>query len=72
MYMMIREVASSLLKLKLMREEGRKIAIETLKEIGKPAMDPSTKGRPLLRVLHPLPKVWIPQASSTSWTTSLR
>ena len=43
MYVMIREVESSLFKLKLMREEGRKTAIETIKEIGKPAADPSTK-----------------------------
>ena len=43
MYVMIREVESSLFKLKLMREEGRKTAIETIKEIGKPTADPSTK-----------------------------
>ena len=43
MYVMIREVESSLFKLKLMREEGRKTAIETIKEIGKPPADPSTK-----------------------------
>jgi len=43
MYVMIREVESSLFKLKLMREEGRKTAIETIKEIGKPSLDPSAK-----------------------------
>ncbi len=43
MYVMIREVESSLFKLKLMREEGRKTAIETIKEIGKPPADPSGK-----------------------------
>jgi hypothetical protein len=43
MYIMIREVESSLFKLKLMKEEGRKTAIETIKEIGKPALDPSAK-----------------------------
>jgi hypothetical protein len=40
---MIREVESSLFKLKLMREEGKKTAIETIKEIGKPSTDPSSK-----------------------------
>jgi hypothetical protein len=43
MYVMIREVESSLFKLKLMKEEARKTAIDTLKEIGKPATDPSSK-----------------------------
>src|SRR5512139_272586 len=43
MYVMIREVESSLFKLKLMKEEGRKTAIETIKEIGKPPADPSNK-----------------------------
>lgn len=43
MYVMIREVESSLFKLKFMRDEGRKTAIETLKEIGKPSTDPSSR-----------------------------
>ncbi len=43
MYVMIREVESSLFKLKLMKEEGRKTAIETIKEIGKPTNDISSK-----------------------------
>jgi hypothetical protein len=43
MYVMIREVESSLFKLKLMKEEARKTAIDTLKEIGKPATDPSSR-----------------------------
>jgi hypothetical protein len=43
MYIMIREVEGSLYKLKLMRDEGRKTAIETIKEIGKPATDPSVR-----------------------------
>jgi len=43
MYVMIREVEASLYKLKFIKEEGRKIAIETLKEIGKPAVDPSAR-----------------------------
>lgn len=43
MYAAIREVESSLYKLKYMREEARKTAIETIKEIGKPAADPSPR-----------------------------
>lgn len=43
MYVMIREVEASLYKLKFIKEEGRKIAIETLKEIGKPTVDPSAR-----------------------------
>ncbi len=43
MYVMIREVEGSLYKLKLMRDEGRKTAVETIKEIGKPAADPSER-----------------------------
>lgn len=40
-YVMIREVEGSLFKLKYIKEEGRKIAIETIKEIGKPQTDPT-------------------------------
>jgi hypothetical protein len=43
MYVMIREVEGSLYKLKYMRDEGRKKAIETIKEIGKPQTDPSAR-----------------------------
>ena len=43
MYVMIREVESSLFKLKIMKEDGRKTAVETIKEIGKPSVDPSSK-----------------------------
>jgi hypothetical protein len=43
MYVMIREVEGSLYKLKHMRDEGRKTAIETIKEIGKPQADPSAR-----------------------------
>jgi len=43
MYVMIREVENSLHKLKHIKEEGRKTAIETLKEIGKPTTDPSAR-----------------------------
>jgi hypothetical protein len=43
MYVMIREVEGSLYKLKYIKEEGRKITIETIKEIGKPQTDPSDR-----------------------------
>ena len=43
MYVMIREVENSLHKLKFIKEEGRKNAIDAIKEIGKPATDPSTR-----------------------------
>ncbi|HMK95437.1 MAG TPA: DUF1512 domain-containing protein [Candidatus Limnocylindrales bacterium] len=43
MYVMIREVENSLHKLKYIKEEGRKITIEAIKEIGKPTADPSTR-----------------------------
>ncbi len=43
MYVMIREVENSLHKLKYIKEEGRKNAIDAIKEIGKPAVDPSTR-----------------------------
>jgi hypothetical protein len=43
MWAIIREVESSLYKLKYMKEEGRKTAIETIKEIGKPQTDPSAR-----------------------------
>jgi hypothetical protein len=43
MYIMIREVENSLKKLKLIKEEGRKTAIEAIKDIGKPTSDPSAR-----------------------------
>jgi len=42
-YIMLREVEGSLYKLKYIRDEGRKIAIETIKEIGKPQADPTAR-----------------------------
>jgi len=42
-YVMLREVEGSLYKLKYIKDEGRKIAIETIKEIGKPQTDPSAR-----------------------------
>jgi hypothetical protein len=43
MYVMLREVEGSLFKLKYIKEEGKKIAVETLKEIGKPQSDPAAR-----------------------------
>jgi hypothetical protein len=43
MYVMIREVEGSLYKLKYMKDEGRKITIETIKEVGKPQTDPTAR-----------------------------
>jgi hypothetical protein len=43
LYIMLREVEGSLYKLKYIRDEGRRIAIETIKEIGKPQADPTSR-----------------------------
>jgi len=43
MYIMIREVEGSLFKLKMMRDEGRKMAIAAINEIGKPQVDPTAQ-----------------------------
>jgi hypothetical protein len=43
MYIMIREVEGSLLKLKMMKDEARKVAITAINEIGKPQTDPTAQ-----------------------------
>jgi hypothetical protein len=43
MYVMLREVEGSLYRLKYIKDEGRKIAIETIKEIGKAQADPTDR-----------------------------
>lgn len=43
LYVMLREVEGSLYKLKKIKDQGRKTAIETIKEIGKPEADPSAR-----------------------------
>jgi hypothetical protein len=43
MYVMLQEVERSLYKLKFLKEEGRKTAVETVKEIGKPPTDPADR-----------------------------
>ncbi len=42
-YIMLREVEGSLYKLRYIKDEGRKISIETIKEIGKPQTDPTVR-----------------------------
>jgi len=42
-YIMLREVESSLYKLRYIKDEGRKTSIETIKEIGKPQTDPTAR-----------------------------
>jgi len=41
--LMLREIEGSLFKLKIMRDKGRQIAISTIKEIGKPDEDPTSR-----------------------------
>jgi len=43
MYIMVREVENSLHKLRVIKEEGKKITIEAIKEIGKPSTDPTPR-----------------------------
>jgi len=43
MWIMIREVEGSLFKLRMMRDEGRKIAINAINDIGKPQVDPTAQ-----------------------------
>ena len=43
MYIMIREVENSLHKLRHIKEEGKKTAIDVIKELGKPTIDPSSR-----------------------------
>ena len=43
MMVMIRNVESHLRRLKLIKDDGRKVAIDTIKQIGKPAGDPAER-----------------------------
>jgi len=43
MHLMLREVEGGLFRLKFMRDEGRKTAISTLKELGGPEADPTNR-----------------------------
>jgi hypothetical protein len=42
-HIMLKEVEGSLYKLRYIRDEGRRIAIETIKDIGKPQVDPTAR-----------------------------
>ena len=56
MWAMLREVQSSLFRLKLIRDEGRKMAISTIKEIGKPQNDPTEQVDRFLEYITILPQ----------------
>ena len=43
MMVMLRDVETHLRRLKLIRDDGRKIALETIKQIGKPVSDPAER-----------------------------
>jgi hypothetical protein len=43
MYIILREIEGSLMRLKFMRDKGRKVAIDTIKEQGKPSTDPTQR-----------------------------
>jgi hypothetical protein len=43
MYVMVREVENSLHKLRVIKDEGKKITIEAIKELGKPTTDPTPR-----------------------------
>ncbi len=43
MMVMIRDVETHLRRLKLMKDQGRKLALDTIKEVGKPEGDPSNR-----------------------------
>ncbi|MCW3977120.1 MAG: DUF1512 domain-containing protein [Candidatus Bathyarchaeota archaeon] len=42
-YIIIREIQGSMMRLKFMRDEGRKMAIKTVKELGKPSTEPAQR-----------------------------
>jgi hypothetical protein len=43
LYVMLREIEGSISRLKIFRDEGRKKAIQTIKEVGKPEGDPTAR-----------------------------
>ena len=59
---MVREVENSLHKLKYIKDEGRKVTIEAIKEIGKPTTDITPRVDRYLEYFTIAPKAWIPQA----------
>jgi len=55
-YIMLRDIESRLRRLKFMRDEGRKLAIETIKEIGKPQKDPTERVDRFLEYIAVIPQ----------------
>jgi hypothetical protein len=60
MYIMLREVETSLLRLKYIRDEGRKATIQTIKELGKPATDPTARVDQFLEYITITPEAMDP------------
>lgn len=56
LYIMLREIEGSLSKLKLFRDEGRKSAIQNIKEIGKPEGDPTERVDQFIEYFAVLPQ----------------
>lgn len=56
LYVMLREIEGSLSKLKLLRDEGRKNAIQTIKELGKSESDPTARVDQFLEYLTLTPQ----------------
>lgn len=56
MYILVREIEGSLLRLKFIRDEGRKIALKTIKEVGKPEVDPSERVDQFLEYVTIMPE----------------
>ena len=60
MLLMLNEVKNSLLRLKYIRDEGRKVAIETIRDVGKPATDPTARVDQLLEYIAIPPEAMDP------------
>jgi len=56
MWLMLKEVEGSLLRLRFMRDEGRKAAISVIKELGKPEQDPTARVDQFLDYVTLLPQ----------------
>lgn len=56
MYVMIREIQGSLIRLRFIRDKGVKTAIDTIKEIGKPETDPTERVYQFLEYVTILPQ----------------
>jgi len=56
LYIMLREIEGSISKLKHFRDEGRKSAVQTIKDIGKPEGDPTARVDQFLEYFTVLPQ----------------